>query len=317
MRKSGDCYSGLRPSVQVLRQLITRLDKEKGVLLSERCVTRVRRVTGFGKIGVSLDATSIDVFGEYEDVEWVSAHDPHTSVRGDKLSLRFDVTHLLPLGFLLAGSESEGTNLLDGVKKANEWVGADTIDCVLFDRGYFDTNEFAVRDDDGTKFVTPGKHCKTFKEIIAVFEQEVSRYETMDETDMRVTFYLHDFIHLTGESEWRWARVTIRRRLITKRKKDRKRGEVLIETEVQHSMYMPHIVDGRVEDVVTTYGQRTSIENFVEALKTAYVIKGFPSTSRHSVAVSITLTRLQQLLLWLFCSFVTTRSGEHPDWHKE
>ncbi len=133
-----------------------------------------------------------------------------------------------------------------------------------FDRGYFDTNAFAVLDDDGTKFVTPGKHCKTFKEMIAVFERDVSLDETVDKTDMQVTFYLHDFINFTGESEWKWARVTIRRRLITKHKTDRKPGDVITETEVQHSIYRTNIFDGSVEDVVTTYGQRTASEHFFE-----------------------------------------------------
>ncbi len=33
--------------------------------------------------------------------------------------------------------------------------------------------------------------------------------------------------------------------------------------------------------------------------------------------VSITRTLLSQLLVWLFCSFLTTETGEHPDCHKE
>ncbi|MCP4452961.1 MAG: hypothetical protein GY809_15980 [Planctomycetes bacterium] len=45
-------------------------------------------------------------------------------------------------------------------------------------------------------------------------------------------------------------------------------------------------------------------------------MKGFPSTSRTTVEVSIALTLLQQVLLWLFCSFLTTVSGAHPDAHK-
>ena len=317
LRNGGDFYSGLRPSAQVLRQFINRLDKDKVVMFYERFVKSVRRFKGFGKIVVSLDATIIEVFGDYEDAEWLYDHDQHKYVRGYKLYLLFDATHLLPLGFLLAGSESECTKLLALVDAAKALVGADKIEFVLFDRGYFDTKEFAALDDEGVKFVTPGKHCKTFKEIIAALEQDLSLYEEVDASEMCVTFYLHDFINFTGDSQWKWARVTIRRRLITKQKKDRKSGELITETVVQHSIYMTNILDGSVEDVINTYGQRTSIENFFEELKNAYFIKGFPSTSRHSVEVSIALTLVQQLLLWLFCSFLTTGSDEHPYCHKE
>jgi hypothetical protein len=316
-RNTGDFYSGLRPSAQVLRQFITRLDKDKVVMFYEHFVSSVRRVNGFGKVVVAIDATIIEVFGDYEDAEWVYDHDQHKSVRGYKLYLVFDVTHLLPLGFVLAGSESECTKLLDLVTKAQAIVGVDNIEFVLFDRGYFDTQEFAALDDDGTQFVTPGKHCKTFKEIIAAFEQDLSLYEPVDEHEMRVSFYLHDFINFMGASQWKWARVTIRRRLLTKRKKDRNTGKVMLETHVQHSIYITNILDGSVEDVVTTYGQRTAIENFFEEVKNAYFITGFPGTSRNSVEVSIALTLLQHLLLWLFCSFLTTDSGEHPYTHKE
>ena len=317
LRNSGDFYSGLRPSAQVLRQFVTSLDKDKVVMFYERFVKSVRSFKGFGKIVVSLDATIIEVFGKYEDAQWLYDHDRNKYVRGYKLYLVFDATHLLPLGFLLASSESECTKLLDLVDKVKKLVGADRIEFVLFDRGYFDTKEFAVLDDAGIKFVTPGKQCKTFKEIIAALEQDLSLYEQVDESEMRVTFYMHDFINFRGKSEWKWARVTIRRRLLNKRKKDRKSGEVMIETQVQHSIYMTNILDGSVEDVVTTYGQRTAIENFFEELKNAYFIKSFPSTSRNSVEVSITLTLLQQLLLWLLCSLLTTDSGEHPYCHKE
>ena len=317
LRNSGDAYSGLRPSGQVLRHFISRLEKDKVVAFYTRFIKSVRRIKGFGKIVVSIDATIIEVFGDYEDAEWVYDHDQHKSVRGYKLYLLFDATHLLPLGFLLAGSEGECTKLRELVKSAKELLGADNIEFVLFDRGYFDTKKFAALDDDGVKFVTPGKQCKTFKDIIAVFEDELSLYEQVNDNEMRVSFYLHDFINFTGDSEWKWARVTIRRRLVTKRTKDGKSAALITETVVQHSIYMTNILDDSVEDMVSTYGQRTSIENFFEELKNAYFIKGFPSTSRHAVEVSIVLTLLQQVLLWLFCSFLTTDSGKRPYAHKE
>ncbi len=199
------------------------------------------------------------------------------------------------------------------VKRAQELLGADNIECVLCDRGYFDTEECAALDDDGVKFVTPGTHGKTVKESIAVFEGELSLYERVNEDDMRVSFYRHDVINFT----WKWARVTIRRALNTQHKKDGNTGELITEIVVQHSISMTNIIDGSVEDIVTTDGQRPSIEHFFDALKNADFITGFPSTSRHAVEVSIALTLLQQMLLWLFCAFLTTDSGEHPSTHKE
>ncbi len=196
-------------------------------------------------------------------------------------------------------------------------MGADNIECVLCDRGYFDTEECAALDDDGVKFVTPGTHCKTVKESIAVFEGELSLYERVNEDDMRVSFYRHDVINFTGDSTWKWARVTIRRALNTTHKKDGNTGELITEIVVQHSISMTNIIDGSVEDIVTTDGQRPSIEHFFDALKNADFITGFPSTSRHAVEVSIALTLLQQMLLWLFCAFLTTDSGEHSSTHKE
>ncbi len=109
LRHRGDAHSGLRPSAQVLRHVVSQLDNDTLVNVYERFVTRVRRVKGCGKIVVSIDATILEVFGEDEDAEWVYDHDQHTSVRGYTLSLLFDATHLLPLGFLLAGSERECT----------------------------------------------------------------------------------------------------------------------------------------------------------------------------------------------------------------
>ncbi len=93
LRNRPDESSALRPSAQVLRHGVCQLDKDKVVLFYERFVTHVRRVKGFGKIVVSLDATLLDVFATYDDAEWLYDHDQHTFVRGNleirRLSARF------------------------------------------------------------------------------------------------------------------------------------------------------------------------------------------------------------------------------------
>ncbi len=316
-RNSGDFFSGLRPSAQVLRKFVTSLDKDKVVSFYERFVRSVRHFKRFSKIMIAVDATIIEVFGDYEDAKRIYDHDQSKYVKGYKLYLLFDVTNSIPVSFLLASSESECTKLLGMVEKAKQLVGADNIEFILFDRGYFDTDRFATLDDNSDKFITPGKQCKTFKDIIAYFENDMSLYEQTDETEWRVTFYLANFINFASDSEWKWARITIRRRLVTKIRKDPKTGEAMTETQVQHSIYMTNILDGSAEDVIKTYGKRVAIENFFEELKNAYFVKGFPTTSYDSVAVYITLALISHLLLWLFCSFLTAAEGEHPYCHRE
>jgi len=90
LRNTGDFYSGLRPSAQVLRQFIRRLDKDKVVSFYERFVKSVRHFKRFGKIVVAIDATIIEVFGNYEDAEWLYDHDQNKYVRGYKLYFSSD-----------------------------------------------------------------------------------------------------------------------------------------------------------------------------------------------------------------------------------
>ncbi len=321
VRNSGDYFSGLRPSAHVLRQFVSRLDKDKVVAFYERFVSSMRRMKHFGKTVVAIDATIIEVFGDYEDAQWVYDHDQQKYVRGYKLSLIFDVTNKLPVGFVLASSESECTKLLELVDTAKAMIGADKIEFILFDRGYFDTAQFATLDTQEDRFLTPGKQCKTFKEIIGYFEHDLSLYDQVDKTEWRVSFYLCNFIHFTADAvpgaDWKWARVTIRRRLVSRQKKDPKTGAMITVTQVQHSIYLTNRLDDRIEDMIKTYGQRVAIENFFEELKNAYFIKGFPSTSRDSVEIWIALTLLAQGLLWLLCSWLTTEDGDHPYCHKE
>lgn len=321
VRNTGDYFSGLRPSAPVLRQFVSRLEKDKVIAFYERFILSLRRVKRVGKTVVALDATILEIFGDYENAQWVYDHDQQKYVRGYKLYLVFDVTHKLPVGFLLASSESESTKLLELVDTAKALIGPDNIEFVLFDRGYFDTKQFATLDTQEVSFLSPGKQCKTFKEIITYFEHDLSLYDQVEETEWRVSFYLCNFIHFTSGADpgadWKWARVTIRRRLVSNQKNDPKTGSPVTITQVQHSIYLTNRRDDRIEDMIKTYGQRVAIENFFEELKNAYFIKGFPSTSREMVEVWIALTLLSQGLLWLLCSWLTTEDGDHPYCHKE
>ncbi len=340
VKNNGAFHEGLSPSSQVLGQFVDKLDKDKIVSFYERFVQSVRKFKKLSKVVIAIDATIIEIFGDYEGAEWVWDHDLNKYVRGYKLYLAFDVTNSVPVGFLLAGSESECTKLLDLVESAKRIVGAENVEFTVFDRGYFDTARFAKLDDEkgensgndsdkkeenagndsdkkdgktnNDHFVTLGKKCKTFKDIIAIFEKDLSLYEKIDEKEWRVTFYLADFINFTRENGMRWARVTIRRQLITKTKRDKKTGEIITETKVEHLIYITNIRDGSVEDIVKTYGQRVAIENFFEEFKNAYYVKGFPKRSRDGVIIHITLTLIAHQVLWLFCSLLASKDEKHP-----
>ncbi len=51
-------------TAQMLRHVVSQLEKDTVVSFYERFITRVRRVTRCGKIVVSVDATILEVFGD-------------------------------------------------------------------------------------------------------------------------------------------------------------------------------------------------------------------------------------------------------------
>lgn len=317
LRNAEEPFEGINPSPQVIRQFIDKLDKDKVVSFYERFIKAIRDYKKLSSVVIAIDATVIEIYGDYENADYVYDHAQGKTVKGYKLYLIFDVTNKMPIGYLLGTSENEGTKLLDLVKQAQKILGRENIQFVLFDRGYFDTKKFAQLDEDKDHFTTMGKKCKTFKEIIAIFEKDMSLYEKVDENEWRVTFCLFNFMDFTSEDKLRTARVTIRRKLVKKSKTDPKTGEKVIFTKVEHWIYMTNILDGSVEDIVKTYGKRVAIENFFEELKNTYHLKGFPKTNYNAVVVYITLLLMGHLLLWFFCSFLTTLEGKKPYCNRE
>jgi hypothetical protein len=306
------------PVSQTLRNFLAKLQPEQVILLFEAQARRTLRPALQAKgrrtrLTVAVDATLLQLFGEFEDAERLFDHVTQQGIQGYKLYVILDVASRQPLAFVLhepgamrPDGEPKGdadylAHLVEHVKTA---LGVDHLAYVLFDKGFWSQAEFQRLVNADETLVTPGKQFKTIREAIAAIRptQWVRVAENQRVADVTVTFDNGLTLRLIV---WK----TLGRQVVRNERGNPKRGKdgkPLSRWAPIYHAYVTNLPATEMEApaVIGLYGQRWSIEDFFEQMDNQYFLGHFPSTDLAVVKVHIALTFLGYTLLRQFQQLV-------------
>jgi hypothetical protein len=301
------------PVSQTLRNFLQKLDPDRVIVLYQHLSRRALRSHLHVKgrrtrfIG-AVDATLLELFGQFEGQEKLFDHVTNQTITGYKLYVLFEVDSRLPLAFVLhtpGATTATGTPkgdaeyLVELVEQTKQVFGLDHLGYVLFDKGFWSQTHFGQLDAAGEIWVTPGKNFATVRAAVASVPNSAWQRVLPNErvADLPITLGGRTF-RLVAWKKLGWRVV---READGQPRRDA-RGKVVYRAAPVVFTYLTNLSADEFEpdQVVALYSRRWGIEDFFEQTNNQYALGTFPSTDMALVKVHIALTLIGYLLLRQF-----------------
>lgn len=301
------------PVSQTMRNFLQKLDPDRVIMLHGRLARRALRsrlqVKGRRtRLIGAVDATLLELFGQFEGQEKLFDHVTNQVITGYKLYVLFEVETRYPLAFVLhtpGATTATGTPkgdaeyLLELVEQVKREFGLDHLGCVLFDKGFWSQAHFGRLAAAGENLVTPGKNFATLQAAVASLPHSLWQRVLPNErvADTTVTLGQHTF-RLVVWKKLGWQVV----RQADGRPRRDAQGKVVRRTAPVIFTYLTNLSADQFDpdQIVALYGRRWGIEDFFEQTNNQYALGRFPDTALALVKVHIALTLIGYLLLRQF-----------------
>ena len=289
----------IAPSSQTLANFLHKLGTNRLILIQDHLINRAHK--NKKNLVVAIDACILEVFGKkYEGAMYLWDHVENRRVFGYKLHVIYCVTTQLPIAFYLhqkGDTDAQAHTLL--VKQARLVLGVPQLGLLLFDKGYWNLDEYqSLISDQRENILTPAKKYADVKNAIADIPK--SEWRKGMQANVRwaetwVTF---------GKNGLKMRLVV--RKFLTWRNK-RKNGQVVKdengnpvkEAVVLYHSYLTNLSEIEIEtdQIVCTYATRWGIEDFFAEMLHQYNLRQFPGTSGSLVNRHLVLTFMLYTLI--------------------
>ncbi len=312
------------PTSQTLRNFLQELDPERVIVLQQRLARRAlrHRLCIKGRrtrlIG-AVDATLLELFGQFESQERLFDHTTNQVITGYKLYVLFEVESRCPLAFVLhtpgattaAGApKGDAEYLVELVEQTKQTLGLDQLGCVLFDKGFWSQAHFRQLDCAGEQLVTPGKNFATVQAAVASLPPSAWQRVLPNErvADTTVTLRTGGVFRLIAWKKLGWRVV---RQADGKPQRDAC-GKVVYRRAPVIFTYLTNLSADEYDpdQVVALYSWRWSVEDFFEQMNNQYALGRFPTTHLNLVKVHIALTLIGYILLRQFQHWAAEWMGQ-------
>lgn len=312
------------PVSQTLRNFLQKLDPQRVIVLQQRLARRALR----GRLRVkgrrtrligAVDATLLELFGQFEGQERLFDHTSNQAITGYKLYVLFEVESCQPLAFVLhtpgattASGEPKGDAeyLVELVEQTKQTLGLDHLGCVLFDKGFWSQAHFGQLDRAGEQLVTPGKNFATVQAAVAALPPSAWQRVLPNErvADTSVTLRTGEAFRLIAWKKLGWRVV---RQADGKPQRDA-RGKVVYRRAPVIFTYLTNLSAEEYDpdQIVALYGRRWGVEDFFEQMNNQYGLGRFPATALNLVKVHIALTLIGYTLLRQFQHWAAEWMGQ-------
>mgnify|MGYP001564942121 CR=1 FL=1 len=301
------------PVSQTMRNFLQKLAPDRVIALHGRLARRAlrARVQVKGRrtrlLG-AVDATLLELFGQFEGQEKLFDHVTNQVIKGYKLYVLFEVETRYPLAFVLhtpgattvtGAPKGDAEYLVELIEQVKQEFGLDHFGCVLFDKGFWSQAHFGRLDAAGENLVTPGKNFATLQAAVASLPPSLWRRVLPNErvADTTVTLGQHTFrLVVWKKLGWRVVRQA------DGRPRRDAQGKVLRRTAPVIFTYLTNLSAAECDpdQIVALYGRRWGVEDFFEQTNNQYGLGRFPGTALALVKVHIALTLIGYLLLRQF-----------------
>lgn len=256
---------------------------------------------------VAIDATLLLLRGDFEGKGKFWDHVAKRAIWGYKLYVIIAVQSRLPLGFILRTVEEEQDDpqgeaqFLDKLLvQARELLGVNRLGFILFDKGFWNSDELAKLDDQEEQLITAAILYKSVKEAIAAVPRgdwiRAQRNERC--ADTRLTLPNGHTLRLII---WKkLGRVVVRNK--NSYPKRNKRGRIITKPGPVHYCYLTNLSadEWDPDQVIALYGKRWGVEDFIEEIKNQYHLGRFPGKDLKLVKVHLILTLILYVLMKQF-----------------
>jgi hypothetical protein len=303
------------PVSQTMRNFLQKLDPDRVIVLHGRLARHALRsrlqVKGRRtRLIGAVDATLLELFGQFEGQEKLFDHVTNQVIKGYKLYVLFEVESRYPLAFVLhtpgtttatGAPKGDAEYLLELVEQVKREFGLDHLGCVLTegDKGFWSQAHFGRLAAAGENLVTPGKHFATVQAAVASLPHSRWQRVLLNErvADTTVTLGQHTF-RLVAWKKLGWRVV----RQADGRPRRDAQGKVVRRTAPVIFTYLTNLSADEFDpdQIVALYGRRWGVEDFFEQTNNQYELGRFPGTALALVKVHIALTLMGYLLLRQF-----------------
>lgn len=255
---------------------------------------------------VAIDATLLLLRGDFEGKGKFWDHVAKRTIWGYKLYVIIAVESRLPLGFILRnleeGRDEQGeAQFLDKLlAQARALLGVKRLGFILFDKGFWNSDEFAQLDDQDEQLITAAILYKSVKKAIAAVPKEDWIRAQCNErcADTRLTLPNGHTLRLII---WKKLGRVIVRNKNGNPKRD-KRGRIITKPGPVHYGYLTNLSadEWDPDQVIALYGKRWGVEDFIEEIKNQYHLGRFPGKDLKLVKVHLILTLILYVLMKQF-----------------
>ncbi len=290
------------PVSQTLLNFLLKLDLNKLMVLYQDELRRSHR--GKKKIVVAIDAVLLELFGKkYEGANWHWDHKESRAIFGYKMHVIFSVTTGEPIAFYLHQEGDKDAEVLDKlVQQARQVLGFKELGIILFDKGYWQMDEFkTLVNQHQESMITPAKRYTDVKQALANIKRHQWRRIGVNQRCAETTVHFEEHNITFRLMAWK----KLGRRALKDKDGNRLRdaqGKVITEPVIIIHSYLTNLseVELEADQLLAMYGQRWGIEDFFEELQNQYYLAKFPGTSLKIIKRHLILTFLLYILVQRF-----------------
>ena len=299
----------IAPSSQTLANFLHKLSTGRLILIQDHLINRAHK--NKKNLVVAIDACILEVFGKkYEGAMYLWDHVENRKVFGYKLHVIYCVTTQLPIAFYLhqpGDTDAQALDLL--VKQARLVLGVKQLGLLLFDKGYWNLDEYeSLINDQRENILTPAKKYADVKNAISDIpadrwqpgmlpnERWAETFVTFGKNGLKLRLVVRKF------PTWR------NKRLNGKVIKDENNQPVKEQVILYHS-YLTNLSEIEIEtdQIVCTYATRWGIEDFFAEMLHQYNLRQFPGTS-------LSLVKRHLVLTFMLYTLIEGFKGYAADW---
>ena len=300
-RWADQATSPVVPVSHTVSNLLLKFDLECVLVLQQDLTRRAHR--GHHFFTIAVDACLIELFGDYEGADQHWDHVTNQTIRGYKLYVAFSVHSGQPVAFYLHQEGDKDADVLDALLcQTRTILGVKRLGLILFDKGFWRTDEFKKIVGQREGLITPAKRYATVRDAIAAIPSSCWRRshcpnERWAETTV---FFGVQSLHL---------RLVVRKRLGWRKKRDDQgqvvkdeQGKPILEPIILYHSYLTNLSPSELDtdQVLASYALRWGVEDFFEQMLNQYDLDKFPGISLRLVNLHIVLTFVLYILVQLF-----------------
>jgi len=302
----------IAPSGRTFVERLRLVDPDRLIVFEKRLVRRALRphlrLRGrrYRPI-VAIDATLLLLRGDFEGKGKFWDHVAKRAIWGYKLYVIIALGSRLPLGFILRTVE-EGQDDPQGeaqfldqlLAQARELLGVDHLGFILFDKGFWNGDEFAKLDDEEEKLITAAVLYKSVKRAIAIIPRREWIRAQRNERCADTHLTLANGCTLRLIIWKKLGRVVVRNKNGNPKRDNR--GRIITKPGPVHYCYLSNLSadEWDPDQVIALYGKRWGVEDFIEEIKNQYHLGRFPGKDLKLVKVHLILTLILYILMKQF-----------------